>query len=337
MNTAKEKEKKKSGPLKVILRILGGILAALLLLLLVMFVIPLTETGDSAAVPGSEDWMAGLDDGLRLDAITLPGTHDSGTGYVQLGFFSKCQSKTIGQQLEAGYRYLDIRLAVDGDGMKLKHGFTDCLRGPMPWSGALSLDAVLEQCYAFLDRHPTETAVFAVKQEHGSESAADFERLLDQIIQRSPEHWLLTDQIPTLGEARGKLVLFRRYEDQAGLGTQAGVPFLWKDQNGYSDVSLHTVAEENGSYTLWVQDRFEYNTEEKWAAFCAGLDSVKPGEDGIALHFLSTKGTAKFGHPYGFAKALNARLIQRQECSGWIVVDFASAVLAEHIYSANFH
>ncbi len=336
MSAKKTKEKKRTGALRVILRVLGGLLAAILLFLLVMFVIPLTETGDNTPVAGSADWMADLDDALTLDTIVLPGTHDSGTHYVQLGYFSKCQAMDIGEQLEAGYRYLDIRLAVDGEGMKLMHGFTNCRSGPMPWDAALSLDEVLEQCYAFLSAHPGETVIFAVKQEHGDESVQDFETILNACVQKEPEFWLLTDTIPTLGEARGKLVLMRRYEDEADLGAAAGIPLLWKNQNGYADLSLNTAAEPNGSYTLWVQDRYEYPTEAKWAAFCAGLENAKTGEGNVAIHFLSTKGTATFGHPYRFAKVLNEQLKGAQELSGWIVVDFASAPLAESVYSRNF-
>lgn len=334
--SAKKTEKKKAGAFRVILRVLGGILAALLLFLLVMFLIPLTETGDRSPVEGSADWMAALDDELPLNAVTLPGTHDSATRYVQLGFFSKCQALSVGGQLEAGYRYLDVRLAVEGDHMKLMHGFTNCRSGPMPWNAALTLDEVLEECYVFLAEHPGETVIFAVKQEHGDESVAEFETLLNSYVQREPEFWLLTDRIPTVGEARGKLVLMRRYEDEAGLGTDAGIPLLWKNQNGYGDLSLNTAAEDNGSYTLWVQDRYEYDAGDKWTAFTAGLENAGAGEGDLAIHFLSTKGTAAYGHPYRFAKELNAKLSARQELSGWIVVDFASAPLAEQIYRQNF-
>ncbi len=336
MSGKKTAEKKKAGPGRKILRVLCGILAALLLFMLVMFIIPLTETGDQTTVEGSADWMARLSDDTPLNQVVLPGTHDSGTRYVQLGFFSKCQSKGIGGQLEAGYRYLDIRLAVDGDGLKLMHGFTNCRSGAMPWNAALSLDEVLEDCYVFLAEHPTETIVFAVKQEHGNETVEAFELLLNSYVQKEPEFWLLTDTIPTVGEARGKIVLMRRYEDEAGLGSAAGIPLLWKNQNGYDDTSLNTVAEDNGSYTLWVQDRYEYGAEDKWSAFTAGMDGAGTGENDLAIHFLSTKGTAKFGHPYKYAKELNQRLLERQELAGWIVVDFASAPLAQHIYEANF-
>ena len=331
-------KKKSNKALRIVLRCLAALLALLLGLALALVLIPLTETADKSAVEGSADWMARLDDDTPLNRIVLPGTHDSATQYVQLAFFSKCQSLDIGGQLEAGFRYLDIRLGVDADkgALKLMHGFTECKTGV--FGGTLYLDAVLEQCYAFLDAHPTETVVFAVKQEHGDESVAEFETMLAAAVAASPEHWLPTDTIPTLGEARGKLVLMRRYKDEAGLGAAAGVPLLWDNQNGHDDVTPNTVSHDNGSYTLWVQDRYEYGAADKWTAFTAGLDAAGRGADELAIHFLSTKGTAAYGHPHRFAKALDTLLLRTDSASlsGWVVVDFASAALAEHVYSANF-
>ena len=127
----------------------------------------------------------------------------------------------------------------------------------------------------------------------------------------------------------------RRYEDEAGLGTDAGIPLLWANQNGFEDPSLHTAREDNASYTLWVQDRYEYDSADKWNAFTAGLNSAETGNGNVAIHFLSTKGTSTYGHPYRFAKELNAKLSELPELQGWIVIDFASAPLAEHIYRAN--
>ncbi len=331
-----KKEKNRLRPLRLILRVLGAILALLLLAALTMFVIPLTETGDSRSVEGSADWMAALDDGLALQEIVLPGTHDSATRYVQLGYFSKCQAKSVGGQLEAGYRYLDIRLAVDGDGLKLMHGFTNCRSGPLPWNAPLRLEELLEECYAFLEEHPGETVIFAVKQEHGSESVAEFETALDRVVQKRRERWLLSDSIPTLGEARGKLVLMRRYEDEAGLGSEAGIPLLWSSQKGYENPALNTVREDNGSYTLWVQDRYEYDAADKWNAFLAGMEAAEKGEGNLAVHFLSTKGTAAYGHPYRFARELNEKLMQREGLRGGIVTDFGSAPMAEWIYRTDF-
>ncbi len=64
--------------------------------------------------------------------------------------------------------------------------------------------------------------------------------------------------------------------------------------------------EDNGVFTLAVQDRFKYGVEDKWAAFTA-----KPSkETDVTLSFLSTVGN-------------------------WIVVDFGNAELAKHIIEAN--
>ena len=216
------------------------------------------------------------------------------------------------------------------------HGFTNCTTNGWPWAGALYLDDVLKDCYAFLSAHPTEAIVFAVKQEHGSESVAQFETLLNAYVQKNPDRWLLTDRIPTVAEARGKLVLMRRYADEANLGEQSGIPLLWDNQNGHDDVSKNLATHDNGTYTLSVQDRYEYEEGAKWQAFLLGLQSGRPGEDTVAIHFLSTKGSGTYGHPFKYARALNLNLLATDGISGWIVVDFGSAKLAQHIYEANF-
>lgn len=331
-----EKTRKKTGAGRVILRILALLLALILCAAAFFLLWPLTEHGDRSSVAGSADWMSRLDGSLPISDIALPGTHDSATQYVQLAWFSKCQSLDIGGQLEAGARYLDIRLGADGERLQLMHGFTKCKSSA--FGGALYLDELLQQCYDFLDAHPTETVVFAVKQEHGDESVTAFETLLNAYVQASPAHWLLSETIPSLDEARGKLVLMRRYEDEAGLGAAAGIPLLWPNQNGHDDLSLNTAVTDNGSYRLWVQDRYEYDAADKWAAFTAGIAQNGAEPSDIALHFLSTKGTAAYGHPYGFAKTLNAQLAQAPagELSGWIVLDYFSAPLAARIYETNF-
>ena len=305
--------------LRMIGRVLAGALALLLCLLLVLVAVPMTETGDKTEIPGSADWMADLSDDKRLCELVLPGTH-------------------IGQQLEAGFRYLDIRLGEDESGeLQLMHGFTRCKTGALTKS-SLKLDDVLAECCDFLDAHPTETVVFAVKQEHGALSVAAFESLLDAAVRENESYWLLTDSMPTLGEARGKLVLLRRYEDAAGLGARAGIPFLWESQKGHDDASRNLAVENNGSYDLLVQDRYEYGAEDKWNAFTAGMEAARDrGETDVALHFLSTKGTLAYGHPWYFAHDLNERLIRANlALDGWVIVDFASAPLAERIYGCNF-
>ncbi|MBP0985585.1 MAG: phosphatidylinositol-specific phospholipase C domain-containing protein, partial [Oscillospiraceae bacterium] len=328
--------KTKRGIVRILLHTVFVLLSLLFIMAAVLLIIPLTERPDRMEVSGSSDWMAALSDELDLGEIIIPGSHDSATQYVQLAFFSKCQSLGIGEQLSAGCRYLDIRLGFDGKTGKLKlmHGFTEC-RNTLFATEPLYMEDMLRECYAFLAAHPTETVIIAVKQEHGEESVEQFETALDAYLLEHPDYWLLTDTVPSLGEARGKLVLMRRYEDEAGLGPRAGIPLCWPNQNGYDDTSLHTVRVDQGSYVLWVQDRYEYGTDNKWSAFCTGMETADSASDTvgrtISLNFLSTKGTAAYGHPFSFAKKLNSMLMDRTPLSGWIVLDFFSATLAEHV------
>ncbi|MBO4631594.1 MAG: phosphatidylinositol-specific phospholipase C domain-containing protein [Lentisphaeria bacterium] len=330
--------KRKSSVGKVILFVCLGILAALLLaFILLMYLLPVFERVDPTPVDGSSAWMSRLDDNLPLSQIVLPGTHDSASNDVQLAFFSKCQDLTIEEQLEAGYRYLDIRLELDGETFKLMHGFTACKTSGWPFSGTLYLDTVLEQCYQFLDGHPSECILFAVKKEHGDASVETFETVLNDVISKNASYWLLTDQLPTVREARGKLVLLRRYSDPASLGEKSGISFQWASQDNRTDTSKHIVAEQNDAYTLWVQDRFKYDSQDKWSAFVNGLNDALANSADVAVHFLSTNGSSSYGHPYKYATILNEQLMTEDiAVNGWVIVDFASSNMAYRIYSQNF-
>lgn len=329
---------------RILLVSLALLLCLSLAAAILMIGIPMTETVSVKRTERSAQWMDALPDDLSLREIVLPGTHDSATKYCQLAFFSKCQALSVQEQLEAGARFLDIRLGfgeADEQGapqLKLMHGFVNCRTGAMPWSQTLYLEQVLAECDAFLEEHPSETVIFAVKHEHGTEPTAEFETALLHVLKQNPSRRLLTDRIPSLGQARGKLVLMRRYPDAAKLGAEGGIPLLWAKQKGNGDLSKHTEMTDQGSYRLWVQDRFEYGNEDKWSAFLAGLREPSIAPEDLSIHFLSTKGTAKYGHPYAHAGALNPRLaaLGNQELKGWIILDFLDAELAELVWSSNF-
>ena len=210
----------------------------------------------------------------------------------------------------------------------------------MFWSGNLMLDDVLEQCYAFLETHPTEFIVFAVKQDHGGETVGGFQALMKAYIDKAPQYWLLTDNIPTVGQARGKLVLMRRYSDAKDLKDQAGISFIWRDQKNRDNAVFAEDSVKNERYNLIVQDRYKYDADDKWNAFLKAAE-VSGGQNGrgrLALNFLSTNGNTAYGHPYKYAKKLNKKLlsVDSPKLSGWVIVDFGTADIAKRIYEENF-
>lgn len=319
-------------------RIIGGIGILLCLVLGVLFVFPYFEQVSDAPTETSADWMKEIEDEAFLQNLNIPGTHDSAAAYVQLPYFMRCQSLSIEEQLEAGYRYLDIRLNVENGKMFLYHAFARCKTGMAPWADHLELEQVLAQVYSFLQSHPSETVLFVVKQE-GSGDVATFQNVLQEYIAENPEKWLLTDNVPTLGEARGKVVLFRRYTDKAGLKEQAGIALGWNDQGGAERQTDYFTAETVENVTLYIQDRYNYTVENKKV----GMEEALRRADELALsgairiNFASTAGPKSLHHPYKIAKQMNAWFKEKDFNGnpGWVIFDHGDAALAETVYRLN--
>ena len=323
--------------------IIRGILCIALAILLYTALQPLSIKRDNTAVEGSNNWMARLGDDVSISDVYIPGTHDSGTQFCDLRYFSQCQASPISMQLKDGYRYLDIRLGevVDKEGnrsLNLFHGFCKCKVGNLVWSDPLTLDSVLSMCYSFLDSNPTETIVFAVKMEQG-EDVASFQQLLHEYIEKDADRWYLSDTIPKMAECRGKLVLMRRYEDVNKYGKKSGIQMFWADQGSKADKTLHAVSEQQATYKLIVQDRYRYNVKNKWKAFIAGLEYSTSEKADLRISFLSSAGTLKFDQPYEQAKTLNKNFLAEDLSAYapvWIIQDFSNPLLAEHVYELNF-
>jgi 1-phosphatidylinositol phosphodiesterase len=100
--------------------------------------------------------MAALDDGARLNALTIPGTHDSGALHSLAEIAGKCQSLPIDEQLKIGVRFLDIRLRLVDGGLKVVHSFADQLT---------DFEDVLADMTAFVRNHPSEFLLVSIKED----------------------------------------------------------------------------------------------------------------------------------------------------------------------------
>ncbi|MFJ8664180.1 phosphatidylinositol-specific phospholipase C [Streptomyces sp. NPDC093600] len=170
----------------------------------------------------TQDWMAGHGDPTPLQKLTLPGTHNSGAR--QGGLWVACQNTTIAQQLDSGIRFLDVRCRVTGDSLAIHHG---------AYYQNLMFGDVLVACRDFLAAHPTETVLMRVKQEYSEDSDATFRRIFDHYLDVRGWRSLfrIGDGLPTLGEARGRVVLLA---DNAGLpGVRYGDGALFDIQDDY--------------------------------------------------------------------------------------------------------
>ncbi|APU44451.1 phospholipase [Streptomyces sp. TN58] len=172
----------------------------------------------AAAALGTQDWMSGLGDSTALQRMTIPGTHDSGA--TRGGLYVACPNTSIAQQLDSGIRFLDVRCRVTGGSFAIHHGsfFQDLMFGD-----------VLVACWNFLAAHPGETVLMRVKQEYSGESDAAFRAVFDDYLDRRGWRPLfrIADTLPTLGQARGKVVL---------LADNGGLPGLRYGDGGVFDI-----------------------------------------------------------------------------------------------------
>lgn len=317
-----------------------------MLLTLVMTLFMLLPQMNVMAKEGeSADWMAGVNGDVMLSAISIPGTHDTCTQYVSMGYIFQCQNTSVAQQLLDGYRYFDLRLVVDEKDDKpalvIKHNFATCRKGKSPFADKLYLEDVLSDVSAFLEKHPGETVILCMKAENGDDPVADVQKLLYQQIDKNESQWYLQNAIPTLDEVRGKMVLATRFADAMGVGPlRKGLNFDWRDQGDSTVVDEPAaISMINEGQKLWVQDRYNYDTTDKIDAVVETMENCQAADDAFSLNFTSTSGSGKVGHPKKYATSINKFLTeydwQDDTCYGIIVVDFATEKLAKCIYETN--
>ncbi len=309
----------------------------------------------------SADWMSNLDDDLKISQINLPGTHDSGTKNVTFSSSAQCQNMSIADQLNNGIRFLDIRLEDDGERLRLVHGTADCKSED---GSNLYLDEVLQDCYDFLDAHPTETIVMSMKKDDGKAEDAQIETFIHNYINANSGYWCLQNGSPVLRDVRKKIVLARRYHSaENDFANDKGVRLFWSDQGSSDVVTPPWVRPDRVTTYGWlrfcVQDRYKYNAGDKWAAVKKGLDNpphttnaIVKVEDGkeititpestYFLNFTSSAGTGILDSPKKLADSINANFLSYNNGSleygksyGWIIMDFATEELARHVYETN--
>ncbi|MGY1433917.1 phosphatidylinositol-specific phospholipase C [Streptomyces reniochalinae] len=176
----------------------------------------------SRARVGPRDWMAALAPSTALRTLTIPGTHDSGARFG--GPWTECQDALIADQLAAGIRFLDVRCrAIDGV-FAIHHG---------AFYQHLMFGDVLIACRDFLAAHPDETVLMRVKQEYSTVGDEEFRQIFDVYLDQKGWRslFLMEDTLPTLGEARGKVVLLA---DNGGLpGVRWADPEVFDVQDDY--------------------------------------------------------------------------------------------------------
>ncbi|MGV9316005.1 phosphatidylinositol-specific phospholipase C domain-containing protein [Streptomyces sp. NPDC003691] len=177
------------------------------------------DTAPAAAGPVPlRSWMASLGDTTRLEQLTIPGTHHSAACFGPP--WAVCQDTSVEQQLDGGIRYLDIRCRARNGAFTLHHG--EVFQN-------LVLGEVLGDCWDFLRAHPSETVLMRLGQEHSAENQV-FRTIFDRYYGDWHALLLVGDALPSLGEARGRVVVLADHD--ALPGVRYGDPALFDLREG---------------------------------------------------------------------------------------------------------
>lgn len=160
-------------------------------------------------------WMSHVDDNKYLDELSIPGTHDSSTCSVDNDTepqtsLVKCQQDYIPTQLLEGIRYFDIRLGGNNehDDPGIVHGRGYLFKKDGHY---MQLSDVIGYFKTFLNEHSSEALIMLVSRGNNEATDESATTAFAKVLDDNPNLFYTSSHVPTLGEARGKIVLLRRF------------------------------------------------------------------------------------------------------------------------------
>lgn len=275
---------------------------------------------ESVTETSNPDWMRSLPGGTSLAALSIPGTHQTlslhGGDLTQTQENHGDSAETLSAQLDAGIRAVDIRVRRYEDRFTLHHG---------PYYQNANFADVLQKAGTFLAEHPGETIVMRLKAECTGEvtscsdeaSTMEAPAIYDWYRDNDPNGKYLynpaEDGMPTLGSARGKIVLGAMQGPQGGLYGGYGLPQFTDDNWGdyvQDDYTVPTVGDIDDKWNK-VRDHLDKTakapSEEMFLNFSSGSSigtfpkAVACGESGArgvndyALEHLGGEGGDRTG------------------------------------------
>lgn len=267
-------------------------------------------------------WLSVLPGSTRLSRLSIPGTHNSAARVEPFPGTAKCQDLTIADQLAAGIRYFDIRCRHIDNVFAIHHGsvFQNLFFGE-----------VLAPIYAFLAANPGECVMMAVEEEHTpSGNTRTFAETFQSYVAANPSRWWLGTSVPTLAEARGKIVLVRRFGGYSG-GINAT---NWPDNTAFL---VNNLA---------VEDQYVVpDNNVKWDRILTAFGNALAQTNANILHLTHTSGYRPgfLGIPSitTVSNNINPRLQtyftgRPAGNHGCVIMDFANAHRSRLILNTNF-
>jgi 1-phosphatidylinositol phosphodiesterase len=286
----------------------------------------------SNAVTGAK-WMARFSGDLPVSSLTLPGTHDTMALYETIYGSAKCQTLTLGDQLNKGVRCLDIRGRHIKNSLAMHHGIV---------FQKANFSDVLNTASAFLKQNPSETIVMLLKPEWKDEgNTRSYEATVKDYISRYPSNLFYTNStIPKLKDVRGKIVLVRRFSGSIGINATS-----WPDNpTSVVKVGPNVMSQDLYKLEFWKDRDITGFYDRKWSLVYDAMIRASEDIKGEYLRINFSSATILYNPIFpqlrGVAIDINQRLnafFEKQPLGryGAVMMDFATPGLIEKIYRSN--
>ncbi|XP_014348659.1 1-phosphatidylinositol phosphodiesterase-like [Latimeria chalumnae] len=255
------------------------------------------------------DWMSHIPDSCSLASLSIPGSHSSMSFYGR--DLIQCQSWALYHQYEAGIRFVDIRCRHFYNGLHIHHDVN---------YQYAEITHVLKESIRFLQENPREAILMRIREEYQPVgNTQTFDEAVAGALKDVGSSWFWKDaRIPTMGEARGKIVILQDFK-----GPVMGVHY-----DGLN------IADQWSVPTL-------YYVEEKWTNVLTNLEAARVGDCGT-MYLTYSSGAGFLAYPYSVAYRVNPRVcthLERfdMEPNRWgiIAMDFPGVELVHKIICSN--
>lgn len=290
-------------------------------------------------------WMKYVDDNKFLDELSIPGTHDSGTCSVDNDTEPqtsqvKCQQDYIPTQLLEGIRYFDIRLGK-GDDPGIDHGGFYLFKKD---GNFLHLSDVIGYFTTFLKENPTEALIMLVSRGNDEATDEGITTAFAKVMDENPKLFYTSSHVPTLKEARGKIVLLRRFrlagnsvsghtwgldltewDDKAKAHSDSTTMCLVQDARGFEETD-DAGTKEPYCTKVYAQDKYKLsgtdkliwvdNALKKTTELTRGNVDVEDADGAKvqvqercwSINYTSCTGLSHGGNPFTSARVVNEHL-----------------------------
>ena len=226
-------------------------------------------------------WMKSVADETPIVQLNLPGTHDSATwNYSQStqdalravtelnnqtllpAVTYRCQELPFIDMLDSGIRVFDLRFGLDPTNSTLVF-----YHGAALQSETGSVENVLFAFYQWLMDHPTEAVFLSFQHERKEFTKSAQQQTYDILTSNHAKQYILQtkNELGTLGEARGKITLLRRFDlsllPDSCTDAMPGLhfsPTKWTDNSP----NIELVYNPERQLTAYIEDYYEIGTAD---------------------------------------------------------------------------